>query len=197
MVNYSCEKCGKEFNQKTHYTRHLNTKKPCEIEEKVVDEKVVDEKVVDEKTVEPLYNFENTDGIHYLNTIKNDSIDLILTDPPYIISKDTGMNTHYNKVKENEHKNISFVKSEDDWLTYKFLNKIEDDKNKDKYLKYGTIYGKKYCVKTDYGSWDSDFTIAKLEEFIQNYYNKLRQGGTLIIFFDLWKIETLKNIIQP
>jgi hypothetical protein len=24
-------------------------------------------------------------------------------------------------------------------------------KKKEKYMKYGTIYGKKYCVKTDYG----------------------------------------------
>ena len=24
MVNYSCEKCGKEFGQKGHYTKHLN-----------------------------------------------------------------------------------------------------------------------------------------------------------------------------
>jgi len=29
MVNYNCEKCGKEFSQKGHYTRHLNNKKPC------------------------------------------------------------------------------------------------------------------------------------------------------------------------
>ena len=26
MVNYSCEKCGKEFSQKGHYTKHLNKK---------------------------------------------------------------------------------------------------------------------------------------------------------------------------
>ncbi len=28
MVNYSCEKCGKEFSQKGHYTKHLNKKIP-------------------------------------------------------------------------------------------------------------------------------------------------------------------------
>ena len=43
----------------------------------------------------------NVDGLHYLSTIPDDSVDLILTDPPYIISKETGMNTHYNKVKTN------------------------------------------------------------------------------------------------
>ena len=41
----------------------------------------------------------NVDGLEYLSTIPDNSIDLILTDPPYIISKDSGMNTHYNKVK--------------------------------------------------------------------------------------------------
>ena len=44
----------------------------------------------------------NIDGLEYLSTITNNSIDLILTDPPYIISKESGMNTHYNKVKKNE-----------------------------------------------------------------------------------------------
>jgi site-specific DNA-methyltransferase (adenine-specific) len=63
-------------------------------------------------------------------------------------------------------------------------------------MKYGTIYGKKYCVKTDYGDWDKDFTIETLEKFISEYYNKLRKGGTIIIFFDLWKITLLKDIME-
>jgi len=40
--------------------------------------------------------------MNYLKTVENNSIDLILTDPPYIISRESGMNTHYNKVKDNE-----------------------------------------------------------------------------------------------
>ena len=28
MSKYTCEKCGKEFNQKYYYTTHLN-KNPC------------------------------------------------------------------------------------------------------------------------------------------------------------------------
>ena len=35
-----------------------------------------------------------------------------------------------------------------------------------------------------------------LEKFIKLYFDKLRNGGTLIIFFDLWKIETLKKILE-
>ena len=139
---------------------------------------------------------QNMDGLQYLATIPNNSVDLILTDPPYIISKETGMNTHYNNVKQNEENNVEFVKTEEEWETYKVENEIEDDENKEKYMKYGTIYGKKYCVKTDYGDWDSDFTMELLDQFIGEYYKKLKKGGTLIIFFDLWKITPLKDLME-
>jgi site-specific DNA-methyltransferase (adenine-specific) len=136
------------------------------------------------------------DGLQYLSTISNGSIDLILTDPPYIISKETGMNKHYNNVKQNEDQHIQFVKTDDDWASFKEENNIDDDDNKEKYLKYGTIYGKKYCVKTDYGEWDSAFTMDLLDQFISEYYKKLKLGGTIIIFFDLWKISYLKEILE-
>ena len=136
------------------------------------------------------------EGLLYLNTINDNSIDLILTDPPYIISKNTGMNNHYNNVKQNEIDNIEFVKTPQDWVDYKSSSNILSDKNKDNYLKYGSIYGKKYCVKTDYGDWDKNFTMDQLELFIGEYYNKLRKGGTLIMFFDLWKITDLKRILE-
>lgn len=138
----------------------------------------------------------NIDGFEYLKTIEKGSIDLILTDPPYIISRETGMNSHYNAVKQNELDNIKFVKTEEEWEAYKTENKLVDDKKKDNYMKYGTIYGKKYCVKTDYGEWDSKFTMDVLEMFIAEYYNKLKTGGTLIIFFDIWKITPLKDILK-
>ena len=139
---------------------------------------------------------QNMDGFQYLESIPNNSVDLILTDPPYIISKETGMNTHYNNVKQNEENNVEFVKTEEEWETYKVENEIEDDENKEKYMKYGTIYGKKYCVKTDYGDWDSEFTMELLDQFVGEYYKKLKKGGTLIIFFDLWKITLLKDIME-
>lgn len=88
------------------------------------------------------------------------------------------------------------VKTLEEWQNYKIVNSVNNDMNKSNYMKYGTIYGKKYCVKTDYGKWDSDFTVGELDRFIQLYYAKLRKGGTLIIFFDLWKIETLKFMLE-
>ena len=141
-------------------------------------------------------DIKNMEGLQYLLTIPNNSIDLILTDPPYIISKDSGMNEHYNNVKSNEENNIEFVKTEQDWDIYKRDNNITDDENKEKYMKYGSIYGKKYCVKTDYGDWDSEFTMDILEKFINEYYKKLKKGGTMIIFFDLWKISYLKELME-
>jgi site-specific DNA-methyltransferase (adenine-specific) len=106
------------------------------------------------------------------------------------------MNAHYNNVKNNEENNIEFVKTEEEWEIYKIENGIEDDSKKSNYMKYGTIYGKKYCVKTDYGEWDNDFTMELLDNFIKEYYKKLRNGGTLIIFFDLWKISLLKELME-
>ncbi len=141
-------------------------------------------------------DIQNTSGMEYLNTIDNNSVDLVLTDPPYVISRDTGMNSHYNEVKENEKQGIEFIKTEEEWEKYKKLNSITGDSKKNNYMKYGTIYGKKYCVKTDYGTWDSEFTLETLELFISEYYKKLKKGGTMIVFFDIWKITHLKEIME-
>ncbi len=51
-------------------------------------------------------------------------------------------------------------------------------------------------MQTDYGAWDSEFTMETLEKFIGEYYNKLRSGGTLILFFDVWKITLLKDLLE-
>jgi site-specific DNA-methyltransferase (adenine-specific) len=141
-------------------------------------------------------DIKNEDGIEYLSSISDNSVDLILTDPPYIISKETGMNKHYNFVQEAEQNGLNNIKTEAEWENYKKDKKIKSDAKKENYMKYGTIYGKKYCVKTDYGEWDSEFTIDVLETFIQQFYKKLRTGGTMIVFFDIWKITTLKELME-
>ena len=141
----------------------------------------------------------NTTGEEYLKTIPLNSVDLILTDPPYIISRETGMNKHYNAVAENKTNGVEFVKTEEEWDAYKVKRNVKDDakgKKKENYLKYGTMLGKKYCKKTDFGEWDSEFTIEALDNIIGEYYKRLRKGGTAIIFFDLWKITTLKEIME-
>lgn len=182
-------------------------------------------------------DIQNVCGIEYLKQIEDNSIDLILTDPPYIISRDSGMDKHYEQTKPKESKtekewedylennpnlnedkikdfkqnymdygNIygDCSKTQEQWDNYfkKEKKKLEKKKQfveeiaRENYMKYGSIYGKKYAVKTNYGSWDDEFTIEKLEEFIELYYKKLKKSGTMIMFFDLWKIETLKDILE-
>ena len=128
-------------------------------------------------------NIENTDGINFLNKMENNSIDLILTDPPYIISKETGMNKFKKKI--NNMMPNKKLKTFADWQKFKKEKGYTTDKLKDNYLKYGNTSGKKFGYSTEYGEWDKKFTIKQLEKFIELYYKKLKKGGTLIIWFDL------------
>jgi site-specific DNA-methyltransferase (adenine-specific) len=107
--------------------------------------------------------FHNINGLEMLKQIDSKSVDLVLTDPPYIISKKTGMDALFNA----------------------------DDATKDK-----AKYGSKYAIQTDYGEWDSNFTLENLEEFINEFSRVLKNGGSCIIFFDLWKIETLSKLLE-
>jgi len=139
-------------------------------------------------------DIKNVCGMEYLKTINNNSIDLILTDPPYIISKESGMNNALYKNNE-ENENIN-VKTEEEWEEYKIQNNLDTDVHKDKYIKYGSIYGKKYGVKNQHKNWDSEFNMETLDQFICEYYKKLKKCGTLIMFFDLWKINDLKTMLE-
>jgi hypothetical protein len=55
MSKYSCERCGKEFSQKSHYDSHKRRKKPCENYSNKI-QKMVDKKV--KETINDL-NFKN------------------------------------------------------------------------------------------------------------------------------------------
>lgn len=43
----------------------------------------------------------------------------------------------------------------------------------------------------DFGDWDKNF--IGLEEVFKEGYRILRDGGTMICFYDIWKIETIKK----
>lgn len=150
------------------------------------------------------FNLVHQDALTFLSSVQSNSVDLILTDPPYIISRDSGMEAHYQSVSSlaTSGKN---AKTEDDWTEYKkTLDKpkeeLKADKgkgwSKDNYIKYGSIMGKKYSVQTKFGEWDSQFTIDTLKQCIKEYYQKLKKGGTCIIWFDIWKMETLKRLME-
>ena len=138
---------------------------------------------------------EQADGLDFLNSLEDNSVDLILTDPPYIISKESGMNKFVDEVANLDASGEN-KKTEQEWEEFKKKKGYTNDDYKANYIKYGNTSGNKYAFKTDYGEWDKEFTIEKLEEFIKLFYKKLRKGGTCIIFFDLWKLETLKTIME-
>lgn len=46
----------------------------------------------------------------------------------------------------------------------------------------------------NFGDWDKNF--IGLDIVIKEGYRILKDGGTLICFYDLWKIETLKNYME-
>jgi site-specific DNA-methyltransferase (adenine-specific) len=153
----------------------------------------------------------NVEGLAYLESLNNASINLVLTDPPYITSRKTGMDEQAKIVKQysESKKNIKTeedwnkLKTKEEWEQWMTTNNITEEKKKkeleklkNNYLKFGSIYGKKYAVVTDYGDWDNDFTMEILEKFVTHYFRVLKNGGTLIIFFDIWKITPLKEIME-
>ena len=89
--------------------------------------------------------------VFFTRTAKN-TVDLILTDPPYVISRKTGFESCVHGVE-------------------------------------------RFKVSMDFGSWDQEdaFTIHMLSEIVQECFQILKKGGTLIMFYDLWKIQELKE----
>jgi DNA adenine methylase len=55
MGKYNCEKCGKEFKQKSHYTTHTNKKNPCVYDSKIKEmiDNAVKEKLISIKKTLP------------------------------------------------------------------------------------------------------------------------------------------------
>ena len=102
--------------------------------------------------------------LELLSTIESNSVDLVLTDPPYIISKKSGMQSYKDSLEKG--------------------GKVNEK------------YGKKFAVTSDFGQWDKDYSIEDLRLSINEFYRILRSGGSCIIFFDLWKMETLKGLLS-
>ena len=152
------------------------------------------------------------EGLEYLSKIDSKSIDLVLTDPPYITSRDSGMDKWVDWVA-HQRSSSTPARTEAQWRSLKTaaewkqwarkgdytpgkerVKALKDAKRN--YLKYGSIYGEKYAVRTDYGKWDSEFTMDEMEQFVKEFYRVLRPGGTCIIFFDIWKISHLKEMME-
>jgi DNA adenine methylase len=75
MGKYTCEKCGKEFSQKSHYTSHINKKNPCVVESKIKEmiDTAVKEKLVEIKKSKPIeFEIIDEDDIIYDNKLVKD-----------------------------------------------------------------------------------------------------------------------------
>ena len=92
---------------------------------------------------------------------------------------------------------------------FDFLNRIEDgsvdlflidppyEVSRDTNFQAGEATGRdtdRFRVSMDFGDWDSGF--IGLDKVIVEAYRVLRKGGTLICFYDLWKITTLKDYFE-
>lgn len=93
----------------------------------------------------------NDDCFVFLSKIKTSTVDLVLIDPPYEISRETNFNSG-NKTGRNTDR---------------------------------------FRISMDFGQWDSNFTY--LDKVIEESYRVLKSSGTLICFYDIWKITILKQ----
>jgi site-specific DNA-methyltransferase (adenine-specific) len=95
------------------------------------------------------------DCFDLIKDIDSKSIDLILVDPPYLISRPSG------------------------------FSNISDSTSKEMVTKYGK-------VSIDFGEWDKEELDWNL--LFKEYYRILKDGGTLIIFYDIWKSNDIKEM---
>ena len=73
MGKYNCEKCGKEFNQKSHYTTHTNKKNPCVVESKIKEmiDNAVKEKLIEIKKTSPSDIINNIEIVYDNKLVKD------------------------------------------------------------------------------------------------------------------------------
>ena len=89
-------------------------------------------------------HIECSDYREFLRSLDRNSVDLVLTDPPYAVSRKTGFSSVKNGVQ-------------------------------------------RFAVSMDFGEWDHQ--QIDLAAFADETYRVLRRGGTVIVWYDLWKIS--------
>ena len=127
MNTYNCEKCGKEFKQQSLYKKHQNLKRPCAKNEQKKEVKVeskevtveLKEEIVKDDPVIPSIHIIHNDCMNELEKMPDNSIDCVITDPPYFIDKldNTWSSQEINSDVKNSHikhlpKGMKFDKSQ-------------------------------------------------------------------------------------
>lgn len=101
-----------------------------------------------------MFELKNMSCFDYLATLENNSVDLVLIDPPYEVSRETNFQSGEVKGKDTD----------------------------------------RFRVSMDFGEWD--FGFSGLDVVIKECYRVLKKGGTMICFYDLWKLTTLKEYFE-
>lgn len=92
---------------------------------------------------------------------------------------------------------FDFLKSLNDNSIDLFLIDPPYEVSRDTNFQSGEATGKdtdRFRVSMDFGDWDNGFT--GLDIVIKEAYRVLKKGGTLICFYDLWKLTTLKQYFE-
>lgn len=93
------------------------------------------------------------DCLQELPKIDSNSVDLIITDPPYLISR----NSNFKQISETTSKEMTT----------------------------------KYNISIDFGDWDK--IELDFEYLFFQWFRILKKGGTLIVFYDIWKSNEIKD----
>ena len=96
-------------------------------------------------------NLVNASCFDWLKTVSSNSVDLVLIDPPYEVSRETNFRSSEKTGRDVD----------------------------------------RFRLSMDFGDWDYGF--SGLDAVIKECYRVLRAGGTLICFYDLWKITILRS----
>lgn len=101
-----------------------------------------------------IINFTNQDCFEFLSSIESNSIDLILIDPPYEISRQTNFQSGSPTGKDTD----------------------------------------RFRISMDFGEWDK--VSSDIHKIATEGYRVLKNGGTFISFYDIWKLETFKANLE-
>lgn len=98
--------------------------------------------------------YTNESCFDFLKKIPNKSVNLVLIDPPYEISRNT-----------------NFQNGE--------LTGTDTDR---------------FRISMDFGDWDKNFT--GLDQVFKESHRILKDGGTIICFYDIWKLSIIKEYLD-
>jgi site-specific DNA-methyltransferase (adenine-specific) len=106
-----------------------------------------------------------------------------------------GMNSHYNTVKKNEENSVEFVKPRTSGMRIKKKTVCPTIQKKEKIYEIQQFTAKNTALKPTMVCGTASSRWKRWKSLSANTI-KLKDGGTMIMFFDLWKITALKELME-